>query len=68
LTSTGAAYGSFADSNAYWVFARNLGSIVSAGSPSLARLAFYSIGESLNLAALDARVSALITAFGVAIP
>ena len=35
---------------------------------SSARLAFYSIGESLNLALLDARVSALITAFGVAIP
>jgi len=68
LTSTGAAYGSFADSNAYWVFARNLGSNVSGGSPSLARLAFYSIGESLSLALLDARVSALITAFGVAIP
>jgi hypothetical protein len=31
-------------------------------------LAFYSIGESLDLALLDARVSALITAFGVAIP
>jgi hypothetical protein len=35
---------------------------------SAPRLAFYSIGESLNLAALDARVTALITAFGVAIP
>jgi hypothetical protein len=35
---------------------------------SSARLAFYSIGESLDLALLDARVSALITAFGVAIP
>jgi hypothetical protein len=35
---------------------------------SNARLAFYSIGEALDLAALDARVSALITAFGVAIP
>jgi hypothetical protein len=33
-----------------------------------ARFAFYSIGESLDLALLDARVSALITAFGVAIP
>jgi hypothetical protein len=33
-----------------------------------ARLAFYSFGESLNLALLDARVTALITAFGVAIP
>ena len=32
------------------------------------RLAFYSIGESLDLALLDTRVSALITAFGVAIP
>jgi hypothetical protein len=37
-------------------------------SHSAARLAFYSIGESLDLAALDARVTALITAFGVAIP
>jgi hypothetical protein len=35
---------------------------------STARIAFYSIGESLDLALLDARVSALITAFGVAIP
>jgi hypothetical protein len=33
---------------------------------SNARLAFYSIGESLNLALLDARVSALITAIGAA--
>jgi hypothetical protein len=33
-----------------------------------ARLAFYSIGESLDLALLDTRASALITAFGVAIP
>ena len=32
------------------------------------RLAFYSIGESIDLALLDARVTALITAFGVAIP
>jgi len=32
------------------------------------RLAFYSIGESLDLAKLDARVTDLITAFGVAIP
>jgi hypothetical protein len=35
---------------------------------SNARLAFYSIGESLNLAQLDARVTDLINAFGVAIP
>jgi hypothetical protein len=37
-------------------------------SYSAARLAFYSIGESIDLALLDARVTALITAFGVAIP
>jgi len=36
--------------------------------PTNARLAFYSIGESLDLAKLDARVTALITAFGAAIP
>jgi hypothetical protein len=40
----------------------------SLGFYSNARLAFYSIGESLDLALLDARVTALITAFGVAIP
>lgn len=33
-----------------------------------ARIAFYSIGESLDLAILDARVTALINAFAVAIP
>jgi hypothetical protein len=32
------------------------------------RLAFYSIGESLDLALLDARVTALINAFDAAIP
>jgi hypothetical protein len=32
------------------------------------RLAFYSIGESLDLALLDARVTDLITALGAAIP
>jgi hypothetical protein len=42
------------------------------GSPasiySNARIAFYSIGESLDLAALDTRVSNLMTAIGAAIP
>jgi hypothetical protein len=33
-----------------------------------ARIAFYSIGESLNLALLDARVTDLINAFDTAIP
>ena len=48
------------------VFARNDGSLV----PGLfcdARMAFYSIGESLNLALLDSRVTTLITAIGNAI-
>jgi len=35
---------------------------------SNARLSFYSVGESLDLAALDTRVSNLITAIGAAIP
>jgi hypothetical protein len=44
------------------------------GSPSLStnrgdgRLAFYSIGESLDLALLDTRVTALVNAFAAAIP
>jgi len=36
--------------------------------PTDARLAFYSIGESLDLALLDARVTSLINAFAAAIP
>jgi len=47
------------------IFANNVGSI---SGYSNARLAFYSIGESLDLAKLDARVTALINAFGAAIP
>ena len=43
--------------------------IFTAGSSySNARLSFYSIGESLDLALLDTRVSNLITAIGAAIP
>jgi hypothetical protein len=38
------------------------------GEVSDARLAFYSIGESLDLAILDARVTALINAYAAAIP
>jgi hypothetical protein len=48
------------------VFARNL-----EGSPNNhidGRLAFYSIGESLDLALLDARVTDLINAFAAAMP
>jgi hypothetical protein len=49
-----------------FIFARNDNG--SLNSPSNGRLAFYSIGESLNLALLDARVTDLINAFAAAIP
>jgi hypothetical protein len=62
ITSTSGAH----VSGNYFVFAQN--NTGTAANHSNARLAFYSIGESLDLALLDARVSALITAFGVAIP
>ena len=45
------------------VFSRELG-----GVPTNARIAFYSIGESLDLALLDTRISDFITAIGAAIP
>jgi hypothetical protein len=47
------------------IFTRN-GTVFQAGTN--ARLAFYSIGEALDLALLDARVTDLINAFGAAIP
>jgi len=46
------------------VFARESGTSLFAD----ARLAFYSIGEALDLAALDTRVSNLMTAIGATIP
>jgi len=46
-----------------YIFGRNAGVV----SLTAARLAFYSIGESLDLAKLDTRVSNLITAIGAAI-
>ena len=49
-----------------FVFARNTNG--SFNLPTDARLAFYSIGESLDLALLDARVTDLINAFAAAIP
>jgi len=72
-TNTGAMYGAFANSGKYYVFARNTGAgdadgVVSSGSPTPSRLAFYSIGESLNLALLDARITTLINTFGAVIP
>jgi len=39
-----------------------------AAAPTASRFAFYSIGESLDLALLDSRVTALTTAINGAIP
>jgi len=64
-TNSVASSSSIASLN-HFVFARNNNGAAQIFSAQ--RLAFYSIGESLVLALLDARVSALITAFGVAIP
>jgi hypothetical protein len=50
------------DENIFVYAAPNLGYF------SAARLAFYSIGESLDLALLDTRVTSLINAFAAAIP
>ena len=68
---TGASTGSYTATSAspptldILVFAR---SNPGASNYANARLAFYSIGESLDLALLDARVSTLISAFATAIP
>jgi hypothetical protein len=52
-------------SGAIGVFNRGGASI---SSPSDARISFYSIGENIDLAALDTRVSNLMTALAAAIP
>lgn len=49
----------------YFVFARNFNG---PSQYSTSRLSFYSIGEALDLAALDGRVTNLMTAIGAAIP
>ena len=49
----------------FFVFGANDGGLVASTD---ARLAFYSIGESLDLALLDARVTTLIAAYDAAIP
>jgi hypothetical protein len=49
----------------YFVLARNTNG--TADTYSSTRAAFYSVGESLDLSLLDARVSALVTAIGAAL-
>jgi hypothetical protein len=51
-----------------FIFNDNNAGVAPADTASNARLAFYSIGESLGLALLDARVTDLINAFAAAIP
>jgi len=53
-------------SNSVYVFGRNASNALN--TPTSGRLQFYWIGESLDLALLDARVTTLITAIGAAIP
>jgi len=66
ISDTGSATSSPASNLNVCIFALNQdNSIV---DYSLSRLAFYSIGESLDLATFDTRVSNLITAIGAAIP
>ena len=66
-SSTIASTSSAPVSASLFVFAQNTAG-VGPQSFTTSRLAFYSIGESLDLAALDTRVSNLITAIGAAIP
>jgi len=49
------------------IFTRDIGGVAQSYGTS-SRLAFYSIGESLDLALLDTRVTTLINAFAAAIP
>jgi len=65
-TTTASLSSTATNATTYFVFAQNTGS----GTVGFnnGRIAFYSIGESLDLAKLDARVTALINAFGAAIP
>ena len=55
------------DSDTLLVYARRNVSTGAAENFSANRLAFYSIGESLDLALLDAHVSALVAAIGAAL-
>jgi len=63
ISSTSLALGAFN----YLVFAQNLNNSTVLNA-SNARIAFYSIGESLDLALLDARVTTLMSDLAAAIP
>ena len=65
-TSTQVVSSDGLNSGNFFVFARNTGG--TALIHSNWRIAFYSIGESLDLALLDARVTTLVNALSAAIP
>jgi hypothetical protein len=71
-TVTGSQVSTAPSASTLFVFASSNGTTPNNGGSASAfddsRLAFYSIGESLDLALLDARVTDLINAFGAAIP
>ena len=64
-STTGSISSIVPDATSIYVFANNANG--SLATPTSARLAFYSIGESLDLALLDARVSGLMVAISGAI-
>ena len=64
-TTSNTASETSASGNVY-VFARNVSDAINA--PTSGLLQFYWIGESLDLALLDTRVTSLINAFAAAIP
>jgi hypothetical protein len=63
---SGSALSQLPTNDSIVIFGIAIGGVLQGGTD--ARIAFYSIGEALDLAALDTRVSALITAIGAAIP
>lgn len=68
VTTSGTAASTTPWNGNIYVFARNLNNGTLFRQYINARLAFYSIGESLNLALFDARLTDLINAFAIAIP
>jgi hypothetical protein len=66
VTSTAGTSGTPSSDNVF-IFARNTGS-GTANSYGASRIAYYSLGESLTLSLLDARVTTLFNAIGAAIP
>jgi hypothetical protein len=64
ISTSASSNSNLSNSGSMFVFSRNDSGV--AALYSNARLAFYSIGESLDLALLDTRVTALITAISTA--